>query len=127
MECIAQFEIMGNGYLAPSNKYIPFSDQGERDLWKKIWERKYDMSHNTVDKFQILNTPKGSTIWNLAYSNKNLIRYHSFWEIRGGNTTQFWEDSWQQREKLFSRLDLAEIFLFTNQVNTKLIDHYWEE
>lgn len=39
--------------------------------------------------------------------------------------TLFWEDSWQQRDKLFRRLDLGEIFLFTNLPNTRSVVNYW--
>lgn len=43
---------------------------------------------------------KGSTIWNLARANRDLIREHSFWEIRKGDKEKFWEEAWQQRDKL---------------------------
>ena len=36
----------------------------------------------------------------------------------GGYTTRFWE--------LFSRIDLVEIFLFMNHVNTKMVDNFWD-
>ena len=78
-----------------------------------------------VRHLKIDRTPKGSTIWNLLAMNRNLIHVHSFWEVREGSIALFWEDSWQQREKLFSRLDFGEIFLYTNTPNHRLLNHYW--
>lgn len=72
-------------------------------------------------------TPKGSIIWNLIALNRYLIREHNFWEIRGGDIAQFWEESWQQQEKIFSEIDLGEIFLFTNRPNTKTIAQFLDE
>jgi hypothetical protein len=73
---------------------------GGPDLWKQIWQTKYDMPHTVSGRLNIDRVPKGSSIWNLATTNRNLIRTHSFWEIRDGRTTLFWEESWQQREKV---------------------------
>ena len=98
--------------------------QGRSDLWKHIWETKYEMPATIVGNLEIDVIPKGSNIWNFAVTNRDLIHQHSFWEVRGRKTTLFWEDSWQQREKLFSRLDLGEIFLFKNLPTTRLIHNY---
>ena len=87
--------------------------QGGVALWQCIWERKYHMPQMVKERLNCLNIQKGSGIWNLVATNRHLIRIHSFWEVRDGNLAGFWEDSWQQREKLFTRLDLVEIFLFT--------------
>jgi len=43
---------------------------------------------------RIRETPKGSTIWNLASLNKDIITRHAFWEIRNGSSTKFWEEAW---------------------------------
>jgi hypothetical protein len=98
---------------------------GGSDLWKKIWQTKYAMPRTVSGRLKIDRVPKGSLIWNLATTNRHLIKMHSFWEIREGSTTLFWEDSWQQREKLFTRLDLGEIFLYTNTPTHRLVQHYW--
>ena len=101
--------------------------QGGVALWRCIWERKYHMPLTVKERLNCLNIQKGSGIWNLAAANRHLIRIHSFWEIRDGNLAGFWEDSWQQREKLFTRLDLAEIFLFTRNPQSKEVKNYWED
>ena len=36
------------------------------DLWKKIWTQKYNMPATTVEILRMEETPKGSTIWELA-------------------------------------------------------------
>ena len=101
--------------------------QGGQDLWKTLWETKYEMPRSLSKKLKIDVVPKGSMIWNLAAGNRNLIRQHSFWEVRDGTMTLFWEDSWQQREKLFTRLDLAELFLFTNTPHHCFVSNYWTQ
>lgn len=58
--------------------------QGGTDVWKKIWEYKYNMPEQTEEKLRIQNTPNGSSIWNLASQNRDLIKQHAFWEIQGG-------------------------------------------
>ena len=76
-------------------------------------------------KLKADTNPKGSNIWSLETINKDLIWQHSFWEVREGRMALFWEDSWQQREKLFSHLDLGEIFLFTKTPSRRTIKKYW--
>ena len=101
--------------------------QGGNDLWKTLWETKYEMPHSIAAKLKIDVVPKGSTIWNLAAGNRFLIRQHSFWEVRDGTIVLFLEDSWKQREKLFTRLDLAKLFLFTNIPHHRFVSNYWTQ
>jgi len=68
---------------------------------------------------------KGSVIWNLAANNKNLISNHSFWEIRGGDKANFWEEAWQQREKLNSKPQLEEMLQYTNIHREKTVKNFW--
>lgn len=74
--------------------------QGGQDLWKVIWERKYEEIGEPEDKMRSQMKVRGSAIWNLARGNKELIKDYSFWEIRAGDKARFWEESWQQRERL---------------------------
>eukprot|EP00253_Pinus_taeda_P011321 PITA_11321 len=64
--------------------------------WAKHWKEKYTPNCNETDLICLQEVPEGSPIWNLANRNRNIIQDHSFWEIRNGNTTLFWEDAWQQ-------------------------------
>ena len=66
------------------------------DLWKAIWKTKYNMPDSNVEILRQRETPKGSTIWDLARQNRDLVEKHTFWEIRGGEEAKFWEDKWQQ-------------------------------
>ena len=52
--------------------------QGGHDLWKFIWERKYQMPRTLPGKLKEDTNPKGSNIWNLATINKDLIWQHIF-------------------------------------------------
>jgi hypothetical protein len=50
-----------------------------------------------------MGTREVSTIWNLAWRNKNWIQSHGFWEVRNGRTTRFWEDMWKQEPIMETR------------------------
>jgi hypothetical protein len=73
-----------------------------------------------------MGTREGSTIWNLAWRNKNWIQKHSFWEVRNGRTTRFWEDAWQQEPRMENpdREELQQEMI--GQGKTK-IHHYWKQ
>lgn len=70
------------------------------DLWKEIWRHKYNMPRKMEEIYRLEETLKGSTIWDLARKNRDLVERHAFWEIRGGSESRFWDEKWQQREKL---------------------------
>ena len=69
--------------------------RGGNDLWKEIWRHKYNMPRTTEEILRLEETPKGSTIWDLASQNRDLINNHTFWEIRGGREARFWDEKWQ--------------------------------
>jgi len=69
--------------------------QSGHDLWKKIWEKKYEAVEKPEDRMRSQTEEKGSVIWNLARNNKYLIRDYNFWEVREGDIAKFWEESWQ--------------------------------
>lgn len=58
------------------------------------------MPRSLPGKFRSQNEKKGFAIWILASANRDLIRLHNFWEFKGGDKSNFWEEAWQQREKL---------------------------
>jgi hypothetical protein len=43
---------------------------------------------------------QGSNIWNAAWKNRPLIHEHAFWEVRNGQNSLFWTDSWKQMPPL---------------------------
>jgi hypothetical protein len=67
-----------------------------QDLWDKMWRRKY--TPNTADRNVIRwnGDTSGSLIWMTSRHNRILVVNHAFWEIHNGQTTFFWDDSWQQ-------------------------------
>lgn len=62
---------------------------------EKIWKQKYNMPLTTKDILRLEETPKGSTIWELASQKRNMINNCAFWEIRGGSIARFWKEEWQ--------------------------------
>eukprot|EP00253_Pinus_taeda_P009202 PITA_09202 len=83
--------------------------RGGNDLWKTIWKEKYNMPETAVEILRRRETPKGSSIWDLARLNRDLVEKHTFWEIRGGEEANFWEDKWHQKERLSSIQGLQQI------------------
>jgi hypothetical protein len=67
-----------------------------KDLWARLWRKKY--APNVAEKNLIRwnGDNPGSLIWTAAKQNRQLVTQHAFWEIRNGETTLFWKDSWQQ-------------------------------
>eukprot|EP00253_Pinus_taeda_P027470 PITA_27470 len=63
--------------------------------WARHWKEKYTPNCNEQNLIRLQEVPEGSPIWNLAKHNRNIIQDYSFWEIRNGETTFFWEDAWQ--------------------------------
>eukprot|EP00253_Pinus_taeda_P014954 PITA_14954 len=79
--------------------------------WSQLTERKEKGGLGLRD-LEILNkreTPKGSSIWDLARLNRDLVEKHTFWEFRGGEETNFWEDKWHRKERLSSIQGLHQI------------------
>lgn len=99
-------------------------DKGRVDLWKKLWERKYDMPRSLEGKMRSQNDKKGFAIWNLASCNRDLINNHSFWEVRG-DKENFQEEAWKERKKLKNQPKLAEIHQFTNLHGVNTVQNNW--
>eukprot|EP00253_Pinus_taeda_P027881 PITA_27881 len=94
--------------------------------WAKHWKEKYTPNCNEKDLIKLQEVPEGSPIWNLAKRNRNIIQDHSFWEIRNGNTTFFWEDAWQQ----LPRLAMSDLENYKREVQTAgnyKVNHYWSQ
>eukprot|EP00253_Pinus_taeda_P031603 PITA_31603 len=101
--------------------------RGGNDLWKKIWTHKYNMPRTTEEILRVEETPKGSSIWNLASQNRSIINRHAFWEIRGGRNARFWEEGWQQRDRLVNIQTLQNIQQKALREGRKYVKYYWRE
>eukprot|EP00253_Pinus_taeda_P007421 PITA_07421 len=99
--------------------------QGGKDVWKKIWELKYNMPESTADKLRIEEVPKGSSIWDLASQNRDVVNQHAFWEIQGGSNAKFWEDGWQQKGKMIEIQTLQEIQQRAKRAGMEYVRDYW--
>jgi len=58
--------------------------QGGKDLWKEIWTVKYRMPTTPEEILRKQEIPRGSTIWELASQNREIVDGNIFWEIREG-------------------------------------------
>jgi len=101
--------------------------RGGTDLWKKIWTQKYNMPTSPEGILRIEETPKGSSIWDLASQNRNIVNKYTFWEIRGGGTARFWEEEWQQKDKMTNIHNLQSIRQNAVREGSELVRDYWEE
>lgn len=91
-----------------------------------IWKRKYEVAGEPEGRLRSYTEIRGSAIWNLARGNKDLIRNHSFWEIRVGYKARFWEESWQQRERLIQKDNLHVIHAFMSQSEATTVGNFWK-
>jgi hypothetical protein len=94
--------------------------------WETLWKAKYAPDINDQDRIHFMGTREGSTIWNLAWRNKTWVQTHSFWEVRNGKTTRFWEDAWQQEPKMgnLDREELQQDMIVQGKTN---VHHYWKQ
>eukprot|EP00253_Pinus_taeda_P010995 PITA_10995 len=99
--------------------------QGGKDVWKIIWELKYNMPESTAGKLRIEEVPKGSSIWDLASQNRDVVNKHAFWEIQEGGNAKFWEDGWQQKGKMAEIQSLQEIKQKGKMAGMEYVKDYW--
>jgi hypothetical protein len=82
--------------------------------WEKLWKNKY-APFMQLDQLIRHNVKiQGSNIWNIAWQNKDIIQKHAFWEIRNGDSTKFWQNSWQQLKPLKDLPELTPLHLALN-------------
>eukprot|EP00253_Pinus_taeda_P023921 PITA_23921 len=67
--------------------------RGGNDLWKQLWRHKYNMPDSMEAIYRMQETLKGSTIWELASQNRDIVGKNVFWEIRGGGEAKFWDEN----------------------------------
>jgi hypothetical protein len=65
------------------------------ELWARMWKHKY-APHTNEDLLIRYNTRSKAPTYGMQPGNLPLIQKHAFWEIRNGEMTLFWHDSWQQ-------------------------------
>eukprot|EP00253_Pinus_taeda_P031160 PITA_31160 len=99
--------------------------RGGNDLWKIIWKEKYNMPESVVEILKRKDTPRGSSVWDLARLNRDLVEKHSFWEIRGGEEAKFWEDKWHQKARLSSIQGLQQVCDRIGR-DRPLVRDYWK-
>lgn len=101
--------------------------QGGKDLWKEIWTTKYNMPSTPEEILRKQEMPRGSDIWNLTNQSRELVDGHIFWEIRGGQNARFWEEAWQQREKMLNLQGMQDIYRTGMDRELIRVKDYWIE
>ena len=71
--------------------------------------------------------PKGSTIWELASQNRDIINRHAFWEIINGRTTKFWEEAWQHRGRMVEIQEIQNTYRAAKAKGLNYVNDYWKE
>ncbi len=100
---------------------------GGGGLWKRISTKKYNMSTTPEEILRLEETLKGLIIWNLANQNKDVVSKHAFWEIRNGNSAKFWEETWQQTEKLNDVQALRDTCQKEREEGLNYVIGFWNE
>ena len=98
--------------------------RGGKDIWKQIWTQKYNMPSTTEGILRVEEVPKGSSIWDLASQNRDLINKFAFWEIRNESIAHFWEEAWQQRDIMADIQTLQNTYQKATMEGLKLVKDY---
>lgn len=85
------------------------------------------MSTTTEGILRLEEVPRGSTIWDLASQNIDIIFKHAFWEIRNGNSAKFWDEAWQQRERMIEFQGLQNMCQKAKAEGLNYGSEYWKE
>ena len=68
--------------------------------WAKFWQQKYANGWSSKNLIHLNQDIQGSTIWQAANANRQLVREHSFWEIGNGEEVNLFRYSWKQSPKI---------------------------
>jgi hypothetical protein len=63
--------------------------------WAQLWHRKYALGWEKKNLIRFVEEVPGSHIWKATQMNRLLAQQHNFWEIHNGESTYFFQDSWQ--------------------------------
>jgi hypothetical protein len=98
-----------------------------KDLWARLWRKKYTPNVAERDLIRWNGDNPGSLIWTAAKQNRQLVTRHAFWEIRNGETTLFWQDSWQQWSVLATEDWARDICTQAIRVGLTTVADYWQD
>jgi hypothetical protein len=97
------------------------------ELWARIWKIKYVPTTREELLIRFNDRIQGSNIWNTTWNNRMLIQKHTFWEIRNGEHSLFWQDSWQQQPPLTSIEDLNPLYQQMQSRDSLHVKDLWKE
>jgi exonuclease III len=96
-----------------------------RDLWARLWRKKYAPTVAEKNLIRWNGDTPGSLVWTTAKQNRHLITQHAFWEVRDGKTALFWKDSWQQWPTLDQEEWAGQISAPAMQAGLATVADYW--
>jgi hypothetical protein len=98
-----------------------------KDLWAKLWRKKYTPNVAEKNLIRWNGDNPGSLIWTAAKQNRQLVTQHALWEIRNGETALFWQDSWQQWPVLDTEDWAQDICTQTTWEGLTRVVDYWQD
>jgi hypothetical protein len=97
-----------------------------KELWARLWKQKYAPNCAEVNLIRMNDWIHGSNIWNATWRNMPLIQEHAFWEIRNGQATLFWTNSWKQLPPLVSLDNLQPIYALMQGRGDLQVENLWK-
>lgn len=70
--------------------------------WCRLMQEKYLDNLDTSRILQVLDPPKGSTIWNFIIKSHHITTSSISWEVHDDESVDFWLDSWNSLPPLSS-------------------------
>jgi hypothetical protein len=97
------------------------------DLWARLWRKKYTPTTAEKNLIRWNGDNPGSLIWTAAKKNRQMVTQHAFWEIGNGETTLFWQDSWQQWPALNAEDWARDICAQATRIGLTRVADYWQD
>jgi hypothetical protein len=97
-----------------------------KELWAKLWRKKYAPSTAEKNLIRWDGDNQGSLIWTAAKQNRQLVTQHAFWELGNGETTLFWQDSWHQWPALGAEDWARDICTQATRAGLTQVADYWQ-
>lgn len=84
------------------------------------------MPDSTEGHIRIDEVLRGSQMWELASSNREIVRNLAFWEIRDGRSAWFWEEGWQQWDHMNHIPTLHIVQQRAQRAGLQYVRDYWK-
>ena len=72
--------------------------------WCNIMQQKYLNNNDSTRIISILDTPKGSVIWDFMIASRDIVVTYVTWEVNNNSRVSFLRDSWNGQPPLSNSL-----------------------